>query len=247
MGEQAFTLFISDLHLHATRPHTTRLLLDFLSTAARGAQALYVLGDLFEYWLGDDDLADPHHQSVADALLALRQSGTAVYLMHGNRDLLLGRKFCAHSGAILLQDPTGVELHGWRVLLAHGDALCTDDLVYQNVRRKLRNPVRQRVFLLLPLALRKRIVLGYRRQSEMEKSAKAADIMDVNQQAVAELLRNHDHPDLLIHGHTHRPAEHPIELDGHQCTRWVLGDWGQTGNYLRLDAAGISRHPFPAR
>jgi UDP-2,3-diacylglucosamine hydrolase len=242
MVGQAYTLLISDLHLHATRPHTTRLLLDFLATTARGAQALYVLGDLFEYWLGDDDLADPHHQSVADALRALSQSGTAVYLMHGNRDLLLGREFCERSGAILLQDPYEANLHGWRVLLSHADALCTDDLAYQQFRRKVRNPLCQGFFLILPMNLRRTIVRGFRRQSETEKSAKPAYIMDVNPQAVAELLRSYNYPDLFIHGHTHRPAEHSIELDGHHCARWVLGDWGARGDYLRLDADGCSRH-----
>lgn len=242
MGDQPHTLLISDLHLHASRPHTTRLLLDFLATTARGAQTLYVLGDLFEYWAGDDDLDDPHHGAVADAFRQLSDAGTGVKLMHGNRDFLLAQAFSARSGATLLDDPFEAYVHGLHVLLTHGDALCTDDIAYQKFRHQVRDPAYQQVFLAQPLAVRKAQIEGYRSQSEMEKSIKAEAIMDVNQQAVLDMLRRHGYPQLLIHGHTHRPDAHLVEVDGHACMRWVLGDWGATGDYLRLDADGCSRH-----
>jgi len=242
VADRTHTLLISDLHLHTSRPHTTHLLLDFLATTARDAHALYVLGDLFEYWAGDDDLDDPYHLQVAEALHTLAESGTAVGIMHGNRDFLLGSAFAARSGATLLDDPLEVPFHGHRVLLTHGDTLCTDDIAYQQFRRQVRNPATQQVFLAQPLAARKAQIEGYRSRSEMEKSIKPEAIMDVNPQAVLDLLRSHDYPELLIHGHTHRPGTHLIEVDGHRCTRWVLGDWGASGDCLRLDANGCTRH-----
>jgi UDP-2,3-diacylglucosamine hydrolase len=226
------TLFISDLHLSPETPHITRLLLDFLSGPAAGADALYILGDLFEYWAGDDDLPDPYHQQVTGALRQVSASGTKLYLMHGNRDLLMGRDFAAACGATLLQDPLVIDLHGVRTLLSHGDILCTDDVEYQAFRRQVHDPEWQRVFLAQPLALRKAQITGMRERSKMEKTAKSDAIMDVNAGAVATLFRQHGIPDRLIHGHTHRQARHALEVDGKNVERVVLGDWGAVGNCL---------------
>lgn len=235
------TLFISDLHLTQARPATIRLLLDFLDTTARGAQSLYVLGDLFEYWAGDDDLATPPHPEVCAAFASLADAGTRVYFMHGNRDFLIADKFAEASHATLLPDPWPLELHGRRALLSHGDTLCTDDTNYQAFRRMVRDPAWQRAFLAQPLVERRAQIESLRMRSESEKSSKAAEIMDVSQDAVLALLREYDYPALLIHGHTHRPASHAIRVDGHDCIRWVLGDWDAAGDYLRCDAEGCSR------
>lgn len=232
------SLFISDLHLCASRPAITRQFLDFLDSRANQADALFILGDLFEYWAGDDDLEDPHHGPVAAALRTLTASGTAVYFMHGNRDFLLGDEFAAASGMTLLADPTSLVLYGRRVLLSHGDVLCTDDVRYQAFREQVRHPDWQRQFLAQPLAARKAQIEALRLRSEQEKSHKAEDIMDVNAEAVRDLLRTHDYPELLIHGHTHRPALHEHEVDGHVCQRWVLGDWYEQGSSLRCDSNG---------
>lgn len=237
------TLFISDLHLSAERPQTTRLLLDFLSDTARGAQGLYVLGDLFEYWAGDDDLDAPLHRDIGAAFCALADAGTPVFFMHGNRDFLLGERYARTAGLTLLPDPWPVDLYGRRALLTHGDTLCTDDVEYQAFRRQVRDAGWQRTFLDLPLAERRAQIEALRMRSEQEKSYKAAAIMDVNPLAVKEMLRSHDYPPLLIHGHTHRPAAHDIEDDGHRSTRWVLGDWHERGDYLCCDASGCVRLP----
>lgn len=244
MNNTACSLFISDLHLCASRPQTTTLLLNFLVNDARGAKALYVLGDLFEYWAGDDDLEHPLHRSVCAAFKQLADSGTRIYLMHGNRDFLLGEAFAIACGASLLDDPHLTDLHGHRALLTHGDTLCTDDAAYQAFRRQVREPAWQETFLALPLATRKAQIEALRKRSESEKSMKAEAIMDVNAQAVNALLKAYDYPSLLIHGHTHRPAAHPIELDGHRATRWVLSDWHDTGDYLKCSADGCERIPL---
>ena len=232
------SLFISDLHLCASRPAITRQFLDFLASRATQADALFILGDLFEYWAGDDDLEDPHHTPVVTALRTLAKNGTAIYFMHGNRDFLLGTEFATASGMTLLTDPTSLVLYGRRVLLSHGDTLCTDDVHYQAFREQVRNPGWQRQFLAQPLAARKAQIEALRVRSEQEKSHKAEDIMDVNAEAVGALLREHDYPELLIHGHTHRPALHAVEVDGRVCQRWVLGDWYEQGSCLRCDSAG---------
>lgn len=236
-------LFISDLHLCADRPRTTQLLLNFLATTARQAGALYVLGDLFEYWAGDDVLEDDAHaQSVVAAFKALSLSGTPVYVMHGNRDFLMAQGFAEAAGATLAQDPVVLMVDGQRVLLSHGDALCTDDVAYQAFRHQVRDAGWRQSFLQQPLAARRAQIEALRMRSESEKSLKAEAIMDVNPQAVQALLQAHDFPEVLIHGHTHRPDVHQISLDGHACARWVLGDWHESGDYLQLDASGCSRH-----
>lgn len=236
------TLLISDLHLCASRPQTTELLLNFLATTARTAGQLYVLGDLFDAWVGDDDGDDPHHARVAAGFRALTAAGTQVGWMHGNRDFLLGERFAAQAGASLLHDPLPIRLHGRRALLTHGDALCTDDAAYQEFRTRVRNRQWQQDFLAQPLAIRKAQATALRKRSEAEKTTKPAAIMDVNPQAVEALLRAQDYPELLIHGHTHRPALHHTEVDGRVCQRWVLADWQEkAGDYLRCDETGCVR------
>lgn len=232
------SLFISDLHLCHTRPLITRQFVAFLQTTAAQADALYILGDLFEYWAGDDDLADAHHQLVITALNALVASGTQVFFMHGNRDFLLSDGFAKAAGIQLLADPTRLSLYGKSVLLSHGDSLCTDDASYQVFRQQVRNSAWQAAFLSQPLSTRKQQIEALRQRSEQEKSGKAETIMDVNAAAVEALLRTHHYPELFIHGHTHRPALHSLALDGHICQRWVLADWYAQGSCLRLDAAG---------
>lgn len=245
-NETGHCLFISDLHLCSSRPAITRQFIDFLRTTASKAQALYILGDLFEYWAGDDDLNDPHHSEVIAALNALGASGTGIFFIHGNRDFLLAQGFAEAAGITLLNDPTLLTLYGKRVLLSHGDALCTDDTAYQAFRQQVRDPAWQKTFLDQPLAARKAQIEALRLRSEQEKSHKTESIMDVNADAVRELIRAYDYPEFLIHGHTHRPALHTLELDGRVCQRWVLGDWYEQGSCLRCDATGCSSHPISA-
>ena len=234
------SLFISDLHLCHSRPAITALFIDFLRTTAVKAQQLYVLGDLFEYWAGDDDMADAHHAQVISAFKALADTGVQIFFMHGNRDFLIAEDFAQATGMTLLADPTLLTLYDERVLLSHGDTLCTDDTAYQAFRQQVRDPGWQQTFLQQPLASRKAYIENLRQRSEQEKSSKTESIMDVNEQAVADMLRAYAYPPLLIHGHTHRPAQHPLQVDGRDCVRWVLGDWYEQGSCLRLDATGVT-------
>jgi UDP-2,3-diacylglucosamine hydrolase len=233
------TLFVSDLHLCAERPAISASFFGFVAGIAPSADAVYILGDLFEYWLGDDDTDDPLNATVAGALEALTRKGVKVFFMHGNRDPLLGRAFTGRCGAVLIPDPTLIDLHGTRTLLMHGDTLCTDDVEYQNFRVYARDPENQARFLALPLAARRAQALELRGRSERSKQAKAEEIMDVSLPAVEEALRDHGYP-RLIHGHTHRPAKHVHVVDGHSCERWVLNDWYRRGGYLRCDASGCT-------
>jgi UDP-2,3-diacylglucosamine hydrolase len=227
-----YSVFISDLHLAPERPRIVEQFFRFLSGPATGAQALYVLGDLFEYWVGDDDLDDPLNRSVAQGFAALVANGTAVHFMHGNRDLLVGGQFAERSRAHLLTDPTLIELYGKPTLLMHGDTLCTDDLEYQKFRAYAHNPQNQARFLAQPLSARHAELTALRQKSESAKQDKAAEIMDVNVGALERALRDAGYP-RLIHGHTHRPGRHVHCVDGHECERWVLGDWYENGSYLR--------------
>ena len=231
-------LFISDLHLSAEEPANVAAFLDFLQGKARAAASLFILGDLFEYWAGDDDLATPFNARAAAAIRAVADAGTAVFFMSGNRDLLAGPTFADAIGAHLLEDPTrirfGDDADAPPLLLTHGDALCTDDLAYQAFRRQVRDPAWQAGFLAQPLAARKAFIASLRQQSEAAKAEKAIEIMDVNVDAVAALLRKHGYP-TLIHGHTHRPACHRLEVDHHTCTRHVLSDWRGQASWLRYD------------
>ena len=234
------SLFISDLHLCSSRPAITQQFIAFLNTTANQADALYVLGDLFEYWAGDDDLGDIHHQEIVSAFNALATHGTQLYFMHGNRDFLIADGFAQATNMQLLEDPTLLSLYGHQLLLSHGDTLCTDDIAYQDFRRLVRDAAWQKSFMSQPLAARKAQIEALRQRSENEKSQKSESIMDVNADAVDAMLRAHGYPELLIHGHTHRPARHQLIVDGHHCERWVLGDWYEQGSCLRLDSNGCS-------
>jgi UDP-2,3-diacylglucosamine hydrolase len=231
------TLFISDLHLSAGRPHSKRSFLGFLEREARDAHALYILGDLFEYWVGDDDLAEPFNATIVAALSQLAGSGVPVYLMHGNRDFVIGDAFACASGATLLPDPTALKLYGQQTLLMHGDTLCTLDSDYQAFRREVRSQSWISSLMRQPLAQRKAAIEALRRKSEQEKRAKRDEIMDVAPAEVEATLRRYGYP-RLIHGHTHRPARHLHLVDGHVCERWVLADWYQGASYLDCDESG---------
>ncbi len=237
------SIFVSDLHLCATRPGINRIFFDFLRAPAARAEALYILGDLFEYWAGDDD-NDPFSASVFAALRELAGRGVALYLMHGNRDFLIGSQFSAACRATLLPDPTRVNLYGTPTLLMHGDTLCTDDIRYQDFRAKVRAPEWQQQFLAQPLAARKQIIAGLRTENAAEKQLKSESIMDVTVATVETQLRNHGYP-RLIHGHTHRPALHQHLVDGHRCERWVLADWYTRGSYLLCEAQGCRNIGLP--
>ena len=231
---QENSLFISDLHLAPERPEIIRLFERFVDEVAVHADTLYILGDFLEYWIGDDDKA-LGLEPVFSALIKLHQAGTSVRFMHGNRDFLIGKKLARRNHFEIVDDPLLDNLDCHTVLLMHGDLLCTDDIEYQNFRRKIRNKTLQRFFLLLPLFLRDRIAQSLRGTSEKATSDKPADIMDVNQQAVEETMRKAD-VNILIHGHTHKPGIHEFELDGKKVERIVLGDWYKDGNYLRINA-----------
>jgi UDP-2,3-diacylglucosamine hydrolase len=237
------TLFISDLHLSSDQPQVSAQLFRFLAGTARGADALYILGDLFEVWLGDDALDAPDGErlprEVADALHALQQAGTAVLLMHGNRDFLLGAGFARACGARLIDDPTLLTLGGETVVLMHGDTLCTEDVAYQKFRVLARSKPFQDEFLSKPLAERRTLAQAYRAKSEQVKRATPQDIMDVTPIAVEEAFRRHA-ASRLIHGHTHRPAVHPHDVDGRRCERWVLPDWDRGGGYLVAEDGTLS-------
>ncbi len=239
------SLFISDLHLSHEHPRSTELFLRFASDIAPKAEALYILGDLFEYWAGDDDLGDPFHQLITGTLRNLDAQGTRIFIMHGNRDFLMSKELGAACHATLLDDPAVIDLYGTPTLLSHGDTLCTDDTEYQRFRTLVRNGAWQTQFLSQPLAQRKAMIEQLREQSESQKRSKEMALMDVNSDAVNELLRHNNYP-RIIHGHTHRPARHLHHLDGHTCERWVMGDWGSKANALRCDRNGIQWEIIPA-
>jgi UDP-2,3-diacylglucosamine hydrolase len=229
------SFFISDLHLSPQNPRSAGLFLRFAADVAPGADALYILGDLFEYWAGDDDLNDPFHLRICAALRELDAQGTRIFLMHGNRDFLMDEELGMACNAFFLDDPTLIDLYGTPTLLSHGDALCTGDAEYQRFRELVRGPEWQSQFLALPLAERKAQIGQMRMQSETQKRAKDMSLMDVSDAAVSALLRKHNYP-RLIHGHTHLPARHLHHIDGHSCERWVLGDWDSgRAEVLRCD------------
>jgi UDP-2,3-diacylglucosamine hydrolase len=233
----SFSLFISDLHLSPDTLAANDTLLHFLRETAPAADALYVLGDLFEYWIGDEGLDQPYAMQIARASQALAAGGVPVYFMHGNRDFLVGERFTLASGMNLLSDPTVVDLYGTRTLLMHGDTLCSDDIEYQKFRATVRNPAWQRDFLAKPLAERVRMAREVRGKSESAKQVKDMTIMDVAPASVDNAFRAHEYA-RLIHGHTHRPARHVHKVDGRDCERWVLADWYDQGSYLLCDAMG---------
>jgi len=237
------TLFISDLHLDAASPAIARQFHAFLEGPPRTADALYILGDLFEAWLGDDD-PDPFVRGVVGALRSLTDAGVPCFVMHGNRDFLIGDRFCRETGATLLEDGAVVDLYGERVLLMHGDALCTDDLGYQRLRRILRNPAVRFVLRHLGLDQRRALARRLRAGSRAHVGATAPEIMDVNAAAVARAFRAAG-VRTLIHGHTHRPAVHESEVDGAPVRRIVLGDWYVRGSVLDWSSPGFELRALP--
>ena len=222
------TLFIADLHLCAEEPAIIAGFLRFLAGEARKADALYILGDLFEAWIGDDD-PNPLHRQMAAAIKAVSDSGVPCYFIHGNRDFLLGKRFARESGMTLLPEEKVLELYGRRVLIMHGDTLCTDDAGYQAFRAKVHKPWLQTLFLALPLFVRKRIAARMRANSKEANSSKSLAIMDVNQNAVVSAMEKHQ-VQWLIHGHTHRPAVHELIANQQPAFRVVLGAWHTEGH-----------------
>lgn len=237
------TWFVSDLHLDPAAPEIARRFLRFLEGPVQGAASLYLLGDLFEAWLGDDD-PEPAYREVIAALAAVSARGTLLYLMHGNRDFLLGERFCAETGATLLDDPVIATLGGERLLLSHGDGLCVDDGAYQRLRALVRDPEVRRGFAALPLASRHRLATEARAGSREHLAAAGEYITDVNQAAVETLMRAAG-VRTMIHGHTHRPAMHRFTMDGTECTRIVLGAWHGTADVLQWNSAGYRLQPCP--
>lgn len=217
------TLFISDLHLHPERPHLTRAFFHFLHTRAQGAQALYILGDFFDAWIGDDD-DTPLNAEVAAELKSLSNAGTRIFLMHGNRDFLLGETFAASAGAELLADGSVIDLYSTPTLLMHGDSLCTGDKDYIAFRQQVRSPQWQQQILAQPLAARRALAAQLREKSQEMNSLKAEDIMDVTEAEVVRVM-SEAHVTRLIHGHTHRPARHHLTINSQPAERIVLGDW----------------------
>ena len=237
------TLFISDLHLDASRPHITRLFLDFLETEAAKADALYILGDLFEAWIGDDAPDDVGDQ-VAEGLARLHERGVPCFFIHGNRDFLLGDAYARRARMTLLPEASIIEIEGKNALLMHGDTLCVDDLPYQQFRRQTHDPDWQRSFMSRPVEDRLQFALQARAESKQYTRSIADAITDVNQEAVVAVLQAS--PVLtLIHGHTHRPAVHAVSLPSTTGRRIVLGDWYEQGSLLRADDGGFDLYRLP--
>ena len=228
------TYFISDLHLTADEPQITQAFLTFLTQYATQADALYILGDFFEAWIGDDNI-DPFTQSITNALLSLSQS-TPIYYMHGNRDFLVGKTFLKASNMTFLPDPTLITCYDCNILLSHGDSLCTDDTSYQRFRKWRSSRFIQQCFTALPLALRKKIGRYLRKKSKIHQQLTPNYFGDINPQALASTLQKHHLPTTIIHGHTHKPKKHKTTVDNQEITRYVLGSWEYSDKViLRLD------------
>jgi len=230
------TLFIADLHLHPSRPTVTNCFIRFLEKSAASTDALYILGDLFEVWVGDDD-PDPHHRRVIAALSKFAEAGPQCFFARGNRDVIIGRRFCTETGFHLLDETTVIDLYGTPVLVSHGDELCTDDHTYQRFRRQARSPTWRALFLSLPLSVRRYAAKHLRRRSQADTALKPEDITDVSPQAVEDAFIEH-RVTTMIHGHTHRPAVHELEIFSKPKTRIVLGDWYEQGSVLQWDELG---------
>jgi UDP-2,3-diacylglucosamine hydrolase len=242
---ETVALFVSDVHLHDSLPHTTQSFLDFLEVHARKSRRLYLLGDLFEYWAGDDDIDTPFHKRIAQSLHDVSSAGVAIFWIAGNRDFLVGQAFAREAGLTLLADPHVEDISGRRVVLTHGDAQCTDDQAYMVFRAQVRQPQWQSQFLAQPLSQRKAIIEGMRTGSREAQRTKSYEIMDVNPVAITSLFRSTG-ATVMIHGHTHRPATHMHDVDGITCIRHVLPDWDcdsdqPRGGWLSLDARGETR------
>lgn len=232
------TLFISDLHLDPERPAATGLFLDLLQQQAGAADALYILGDLFEAWIGDDDDSEPGF-SVRNTLKSCADAGTRVFLMHGNRDFLLGDRFAAQSGCTLLDDPAVIDLYGVPTLLMHGDTLCTDDTAYQQFRAQVRDPAWQAELLGRSLEQRRAMARELRAASRAHTGGKLESIMDVNHAAVIDIMTRYG-TKRLIHGHTHRPGTHDFQVNHEAMQRIVLGDWYEQGSMLTCNTEGCT-------
>lgn len=230
--KQEVTYFIADLHLAQNRPDITACFLRFLKGDATQAQQLYILGDLFEAWVGDDDDSE-FLTVIAQALTALSAQGTTIYYIHGNRDFLLGQRFAKKSAMILLPEVDLIDLYGESVVIMHGDTLCTRDIAYQKFRKKSRSWWWQTMIRILPLFIRKKIANDYRKKSAEATSVKSQEIMDVTPDEVIKCLELH-HSQLLIHGHTHRPAVHELMANNKEAKRIVLGDWYEQGAWLKV-------------
>ena len=237
------TLFVSDLHLEPGRPEIGEQFLAFLAGPAREADALYILGDLFEAWIGDDD-PNPYYAQMKAALRELSASGVPVYFMHGNRDFMIGDEFAAATGITLLEDPHPLAIHGESVLLSHGDALCTDDIEYQQVRAMTRNPEWQAMMMSKSIEERTAFALQARQQSLARNETMTEEIADVNLAAVEQTIRESG-VDILLHGHTHRPAVHPFHVDERPVHRIVLGDWYDQGSMVIWDEDGPRLEALP--
>jgi len=235
-------LLISDLHLEEQRPDITRAFLALLDGRARAAESLYILGDFFEAWIGDDAMS-PFQLSICNALRALSDSGTQVFLMHGNRDFMIGKAFCKAAGCTLLKDPSVVQLNGEPVLLMHGDSLCTRDEAYMRMRRYLRNPLTLWVLRHLPLGTRHKLARKLRNESRAQTSMKANDIVDVTPEEIPRIMAQYG-VRTLIHGHTHRPAIHKLLVGNDAAKRIVLGDWDRQGWALQVDEQGFQLAAF---
>ncbi len=237
------TLFISDLHLSGERPDIIKLFLGFMETRARQSDALYILGDLFEVWLGDDFIP-PDAQTVVNALHDYSNSDRKLYVMHGNRDFLMGDQFAELTGCTLLPDPHIIDLYGTKTLLGHGDLLCTDDVDYMQFRQQVRNGEWQADFLSKPVEERIAIAKQARQESKKQTSSIAEEIMDANQTTVEQVMREHDVRQ-MIHGHTHRPNTHTFTMDNQQRTRIVLGDWYEQGSLLECNEQSCTLQNLP--
>ena len=237
------TLFIADLHLQTEEPAITAGFLRFLRGEAKSADALYILGDLFEAWIGDDD-PNPLHREMAAAIHALVDSGVPCYFIHGNRDFLIGKRYARESGMTLLPEEQVLDLYGRKVLIMHGDTLCTDDIGYLAFRAKVHTPWIQKVFLALPLFIRNRIAARMRAGSKAANSSKSMTIMDVNPQAVVRVMEKHD-VQWLIHGHTHRPDVPSLIANGQPAPRVVLGAWHTEGSMVKVTPEGVELIAFP--
>ncbi len=237
------TLFISDLHLDADRPAGIERFVRFIERELPTTRSLYVLGDLFEAWIGDD-VIDAPFKPVIEALADLKHHGVPCYFMHGNRDFLIGKRFAAVTACRLLGDYEVIEVAGERVLLTHGDLLCTDDKPYMALRAMVRDPAWQRDFLARPLDERRALADDLRDRSRVATAEKLPEIMDVNQQTVESAMRDHG-VNILLHGHTHRPGIHHFNLDGSKATRIVLGAWHEQGSAVRWNTDGFRLEKFP--
>ncbi|HVF64910.1 MAG TPA: UDP-2,3-diacylglucosamine diphosphatase [Casimicrobiaceae bacterium] len=238
-------LFLSDLHLAPERPEATAAFVAFCEGPARAAAAVYILGDLFDWWIGDDQLNDPYFAKIGEAIRGITQAGVPVCVAHGNRDFVLGPRFAAATGATILPEQHLIDAEGTPVLVSHGDELCTGDIEYQRYRTRMRDPATQQRLLRLPYFVRRGIARWLRHKSATATALKAESIMDVDDDAVREAFRKFD-VSRMIHGHTHRPATHRIDVDGRSCERVVLADWDDRGHYVELDGEAVWRREIRA-